>query len=77
MIEQYLGKCFEALVKLYIVDGKSLNEVYMIQGMMSPQKERVMFKAMVNTRNAIEIWLGHLQREMYESVRRIINLGFN
>jgi len=36
-----------------------------------------MFKAMVNTRNAIEIWLGHLQREMYESVRRIINFGFN
>ena len=36
MIEQYLGKCFEALVKLYMVDGKGLNEVYMIQGMMSP-----------------------------------------
>ncbi len=25
MVEQYLGKCFEALVKLYMMDGKSLS----------------------------------------------------
>lgn len=36
MVEQYLGKCFEALVKLYMVDGKSTSESNLIEGMMSP-----------------------------------------
>lgn len=36
MVEQYLGKCFGALVKLYMVDGKSTSESNLIEGMMSP-----------------------------------------
>jgi len=38
MVEQYLGKCFEALVKLYMMDGKSLSETNLIEGMLSPEK---------------------------------------
>ena len=30
MIEQHLGKCFEALVKLYMADGKPLTEINII-----------------------------------------------
>jgi hypothetical protein len=33
-----LGKCFEALVKLYMVDGKTTAETNLIEGMMSPEK---------------------------------------
>jgi hypothetical protein len=77
MVEQYLGKCFEALVKLYMVDGKSTSESNLIEGMMSPEKEKVLFKSMVPAKNGVEIWLGHLQKEMYDSVRRIISAGFN
>lgn len=36
MVEQYLGKCFEALVKLYMMDGKSTSETNLICGMYSP-----------------------------------------
>lgn len=36
-----------------------------------------MFKTNVPAKNAVEIWLGHLQVAMYESVRRIISSGFN
>ena len=30
MIEQHLGKCFEALVKLYMADGKPTTETNII-----------------------------------------------
>ena len=36
MVEQYLGKCFEALVKLYMTDGKSPKDTNLIEGMLSP-----------------------------------------
>lgn len=32
---------------------------------------------MVPAKNGVEVWLGHLQKEMYESVRRIISVGYN
>jgi hypothetical protein len=38
MIEQHLGKCFEALVKLYMHDGKSTTETNIIEGICSPEK---------------------------------------
>jgi hypothetical protein len=61
-VEQYLGKCFEALVKLYMADGKTTSESNLIEGMISPEKERVLFKTMVPAKNNVEIWLGHLQK---------------
>lgn len=36
MIEQHLGKCFEALVKLSMADGKSTSESNLIEGILSP-----------------------------------------
>ena len=36
MIEQYLGKCFEALVKLVMADGKKTTESNLIEFIMSP-----------------------------------------
>jgi len=77
MVEQYLGKCFEALVKLYMVDGKSTADTNLICGMYSPEKEKVMFKSVVTAKNGVEQWLGLLQKEMEISVKRIIFLGFN
>lgn len=77
MVEQYLGKCFEALVKLYMVDGKSTSESNLICGMYSPEKERVLFKTSVTAKNAVEHWLGLLQKEMELAVKRIIFVGFN
>ena len=65
MVEQYLGKCFEALVKLYMADGKSTKESNLIEGMYSPERERVIFKSVVPVKNGVEVWLGHLQKEMY------------
>ncbi len=53
MVEQYLSKCFEALVKLYMVDGKSTTESNLICGMYSPEKERVLFKSSVTAKNAV------------------------
>lgn len=53
MVEQYLGKCFEALVKLYMMDGKSTSETNLICGMESPEKERVIFKSTVTAKNAV------------------------
>jgi len=32
---------------------------------------------MVPAKNNVEIWLGHLQKEMYETVRKIISVGYN
>jgi hypothetical protein len=77
MVEQYLGKCFEALVKLYMGEGKTTADSRLIEGMFSPEKERVNFKTMVNAKNGVEVWLGHLQKEMFDSVRRIISVGYN
>jgi hypothetical protein len=36
MVEQNLGKCFEALVKFYMADGKATSESNLIEGMVSP-----------------------------------------
>ena len=44
MIEQHLGKCFEALVKLVMADGKKSSESNLIEGIMSPEKERIKLK---------------------------------
>jgi hypothetical protein len=60
-----------------MVDGKSTSESNLIEGMMSPEKEKVIFKSTVPAKNGVEIWLGNLQKEMYDSVRRIISVGFN
>lgn len=38
MIEQHLGKCFEALVKLHMLDGKPASETNVIEGICSPEK---------------------------------------
>lgn len=76
MVEQYLGKCFEALVKLYMMDGKSTSETNLICGMESPEKERVLFKSTVTAKNAVEQWLGLLQKEMEVAVKRIISIGY-
>jgi dynein heavy chain len=32
---------------------------------------------MVPAKNNVEIWLGHLQKEMYETVRKIISVGYH
>lgn len=47
MIEQHLGKCFEALVKLYMVDGKPTAESNVIEGICSPEKEKIKLKTAV------------------------------
>ena len=60
-----------------MADGKTTAETNLIEGMLSPEKQKVMFKTMVQAKNGVQIWLGHLQKEMYDSVRRIISIGFN
>lgn len=45
-----------------MMDGKSTSEINLIEGMISPEKEKVMFKTMVQAKNGVEIWLGHLQK---------------
>lgn len=57
MIEQHLGKCFEALVKLVMADGKSTTESNLIEGIMSPEKEKVKLKTVVVAKNNVEKWL--------------------
>ena len=52
-------------MKLYMADGKSTKESNLIEGMYSPEKERVLFKSVVPVKNGVEVWLGHLQKEMY------------
>jgi hypothetical protein len=47
MIEQHLGKCFEALVKLYMADGKPTSESNVIEGICSPEKEKIKLKTAV------------------------------
>ena len=76
MIEHHLGKCFEALVKLYMADGKPTTETNIIEGIMSPEKEKVKLKTAVIAKGNVEKWLKDLEREMFEAVRRIIALGF-
>lgn len=75
MIEQHLGKCFEALVKLYMADGKPLSETNIIEGICSPEKEKIKLKTAVIAKGNVEKWLKDLQKEMYEAVRRIIAFG--
>jgi hypothetical protein len=48
-----------------MVDGKTLTESNLIAGMISPEKELVPFKNFVTAKNNVELWLGHLQKEMY------------
>ncbi len=45
-----------------MADGKTTSESNLIEGMISPEKERVLFKTMVPAKNNVEIWLGHLQK---------------
>lgn len=60
MIEHHLGKCFEALVKLYMADGKSTTETNMIEGIMSPENEKVKLKTAVIAKGNVEKWLKDL-----------------
>jgi hypothetical protein len=53
MVEQNLGKCFEALVKFYMVGGKPTTETNAIEGMISPEKEKVNFKSIVTAKNNV------------------------
>lgn len=76
MIEQHLGKCFEALVKLDMLDGKSATETNVIQGICSPEKQKVKLKTVVIAKGNVEKWLKDLEREMFEAVRKLIATGF-
>lgn len=55
IIQQHLKTCFDNIVKLEIQDGES------VKGMISGEKEKVMFKKEVKARGMIETWLEQLQ----------------
>lgn len=57
-IEQHLNKCFEGLVKLIIEPDRPTS----IEGMKSPEGEKVKFFSPVNARANVEGWLMNLQK---------------
>ena len=58
-----------------MVDGKSATETNIIEGILSPEKEKVKLKTAVIAKGNVEKWLRELEKEMYEAVRRIIANG--
>lgn len=60
MIEQHLGKCFEALVKLSMADGKPTTQSNIIEGILSPEKQRIKLKTAVIAKGNVEKWLKDL-----------------
>ena len=76
MIQQHLGKCFEALVKLVMADGKKSSQSNLIEGIMSPEKQKIKLKTIVVAKGNVEKWLSDLEKQMYEAVRRIISAGY-
>lgn len=76
MVEQHLGKCFEGLVRLYMGEGRSTATHFLVEGMISPEKEIIPFKGPFPAKGNVETWLDTLQKEMFEVIRKIISVGF-
>jgi dynein heavy chain len=74
-VEPSISKCFEALVKLYMKD-KTTKDSITIFGMVSPEGEVVNFNKSVVAKGNVEIWLDILQKEMFDTIRKLIKTGY-
>ena len=71
IVQKHIGKLFEGIGSLGIDPATPTA----IEGISSPEKELVKLIAPVSTRYNIEVWLGNLQREMIETMKRTIREG--
>ena len=74
-VEPSISKCFEALSKLYMKD-KTTRDSINIYGMISPEGEVVQFNKSVLAKGNVEVWLDILQKEMFDTIRKLIKTGF-
>jgi dynein heavy chain len=74
-VEPRIGKCFEGLVKLYMKDKTPATSV-IVFGMVSPEGEVVPFSKAVQAKGNIETWLDVLQKEMMDTIRKLIRQGY-
>lgn len=75
-VEPHLRKCFEGLVKLYMGPDKTVNTSNLILGMVSPENQVVPIVRPVTAKGNVESWLEILQKEMFESIRKLIKSGY-
>lgn len=57
-------------------DGKSTTETNIIEGICSPEKQKVKLKTAVIAKGNVEKWLKDLEKEMYEAVKKLIATGY-
>jgi len=73
-VEPNIGKCFEGLVRLWMKD-KTTSTSILIYGMGSPEGEIVPFLKPITAKGQIEMWLDQMQREMFESMHKLVKTG--
>ncbi|RKP21179.1 hypothetical protein ROZALSC1DRAFT_20732 [Rozella allomycis CSF55] len=70
-IQPHLKKCFDSLYRLQVnVGGNSMRRVIEAIGMYSEDGEYVPFNENVLIEGAVEVWLGQIENEMKETLRK-------
>lgn len=55
---------------------KTTKDSYIIFGMISPEGEEVPFTKQVSAKGNVESWLDLLQKEMFETIKKLIKTGY-
>ena len=75
-VEKHLNKCFDNICALEYTSDAGATEV---QGMISSEKEKVIFNKAVKIRQGtnVEAWLKDVQDAMSDTLKKIMKVGYN
>lgn len=71
VIQKHIGKLFEGVGQLH-VEKDTPN---LVESLVSPEGESIKLINAINAKANIEMWLGNLQKEMIDTMKRLVRDG--